>query len=111
MLGQVFSFPSRPWLSALPLGAPSHPPISGPARSPTSVDAESSAVCASSWNSRRVTHRGSNQDKCFCDVPGLPPPNGAALPLQRGGLCEAHKPGAGLKGARPCLNKLGAGLK
>ena len=29
------------------------------------VDAASSAVCASSWKSRRVTHRGSNQDKCF----------------------------------------------
>ena len=27
----------------------------------------------------------------FCDVPGLPSPNGAALPLQRGGLCEAHR--------------------
>ena len=37
MLGQVFSFPSRPWLSALPLGVPSHPPVPGPARSPTFV--------------------------------------------------------------------------
>ena len=79
MLGQVFSFPSRPWLSALPLGVPSHPPVPGPARSPTFViswghhlvffaglvDAASSAVCASSWKSRRVTHRGSNQETCF----------------------------------------------
>ena len=37
MLGQVFSFPSRPWLSALPLGVPFHPPVPGPARSPTFV--------------------------------------------------------------------------
>ena len=35
MLGQVLSFPSRQWLSALPPGVPSHPPAPGPARSPT----------------------------------------------------------------------------
>ena len=35
MLGQVLSFPSRQWLSALPPGVPAHPPAPGPARSPT----------------------------------------------------------------------------
>ena len=35
MLGQVLSFPSRQWLSALPPGVPSHPPAPGPVRSPT----------------------------------------------------------------------------
>ena len=39
----------------------------------TLVDAASSAVCASSWKSRRVTHRGSKQNKWFSMYRDLPP--------------------------------------
>ena len=63
MLGQVFSFPSRPWLSALPLGVPSHPPVPGPARSPTFVISwgHHSLVLCRAVNTRkreRLTQKG-----------------------------------------------------
>ena len=189
MLGQVLSFPSRQWLSALPPGVPAHPPAPGPARSPTlaiSWEFNSLVLCRAvntrkrerstnrcfkmkpmcsspalwapaargtcrssvfrvvgsgrgteklerpslnlTW--RRTGQRGPGRgpdchrvklilvDACrrsilcgmclivekpesdspwkqpglmFFDVPGPPPPNGAALPLQRGGLCEAYR--------------------
>ena len=105
MLGQVFSFPSRPWLSALPLGVPSHPPVPGPARSHTFVISwghHSLVLCRACRRSILcgmclIVEKPESDSPwkqpglMFFDVPGPPPPNGAALPLQRGGLCEAHR--------------------
>ena len=75
MLGQVFSFPSRPWLRALPLGVPSHPPVPGPARSPTFVISwgHHSLVLSRAVNTRkrkRSTNRGFKM-KPMCTSPAL----------------------------------------
>ena len=105
MLGQVFSFPSRPWLSALPLRVPSHPPVPGPARSPTFVISwghHSLVLCRACRRSILcgmclIVEKPESDSPwkqpglMFFEVPGPSPSNGAALPLQRGGLCEAHR--------------------